>query len=385
MSKKAGVTDVEVRLCDAFAKHLEENGVKITQKETLAERVSFGLPALDLITGGGVPVGMLTMLWGQEGSGKTTTALYLAREFINEGKRRGERLAVAWIDAERTFDSAYAESLGIDLDHIVLHRPQDGETAEETLEKVVGVAKLSHLSRLDARVGLIVIDSMNALSTARSMEAGMTDKDMGSSAKLWTNFCRQFPAPIDSHNIALVMIAQMRKNLGQMYGNPDTMSGGEALKHMTRLRIKFKASGEKKKGDKVVATILKPVVVKSSVFGAVMKGTAEMEMRRYPHTYIDPVPQLVSVGQELSILTNAKGERAGSGYWFFEGEQLTIGFDKVVEHVRQSPELLQLLAIRVREAIQGIVHRGEGLPVLTADGPDAEDDFLSNGESAEGD
>lgn len=361
-----------------LVQEFHEIGVDLNTSRLTAPRISTGLPALDLVTGGGFPRRMLTTVWGTEGGGKSTITLYTARELIESTKAAGKPEIVVWFDAERTFDEGYAQSLGVDTDWLVPHRPKKGESAEETLELLLKVANNPNLK--SGRVGMIVIDSKDALSTARALEAGMKDSDMGNSPKMWTNFCRKFHAPIDLNDIALVIVSQMRKNIGQMYGDPSTMSGGMALMHMTRLRVRARAAGEIRKGKDVVGTKLEFVITKASVYGATYKGKAEMEFRRKPTAYIDPIPQLVWVGQQLLVLTNAKGEKAGSGYWMLGEHQIAIGQDKVVEAVRGDERLHGKLAISVASAIADRINRQEALPVETDESASDDEELSEQGE-----
>lgn len=214
------------------------------------EHISTGNIAIDDLTGiGGIPRGRITEVYGPESGGKTTLCLMA----IAEAQRAGG--VAAMVDAEHALDLNYAKALGVDTDKLLVSQPDNGEQALEIVELLVR----------SGAVAIVVVDSVAALVPAAELEGDMGDAQMGLQARLMSQACRKLTQAVSKTKTALVFINQVRDKIGVMFGNPETTTGGRALKFYSSLRIDIRRIGQKKKGDVVIGALTKIKTVKNKM------------------------------------------------------------------------------------------------------------------------
>ena len=277
--------------------------------------ISTGSLALDLALGvGGVPRGRIIEIYGPESSGKTTLTLSIIKEVQKGGG------VAAFIDAEHAFDSSYAKKVGIKLEDLLISQPDTGEQALEITETLV---------RSNA-VDLVVIDSVAALTPRAEIEGDMGDSHMGLQARLMSQALRKLTAAISKSKTCVIFINQIRMKIGVMFGNPETTTGGNALKFYASVRIDLRRIEAIKRGDEFIGNRIRAKVVKNKV--APPFRDAEMEI--YFDEGISRTSDVMDVGVKAEVI-----QKMGS--WFsFENDKLGQGRDGVKKFLQDNPKVL---------------------------------------------
>ena len=291
------------------------------------ETISSGSLGLDIALGvGGYPRGRVIEIFGPESSGKTTLTLHA----IAEAQKAGG--IAAFIDAEHAFDRFYAEKLGIDVDNLIISQPDNGEQALEITENLIR----------SGAIDIVVIDSVAALTPRSEIECEMGDSKMGLHARLMSQALRKLTGTISKTNCTVIFINQLREKIGVMFGNPETTTGGNALKFYASVRLDIRKKSQIKDGEKVIGTGAKVKVVKNKVAPPFM--TAEFDIM-YGEG-ISKVGEIVDLGVEYEIIKK-------SGSWFSYGEtKLGQGRDAVKSLLKDNPELAKELETKILEQIK---------------------------------
>lgn len=289
--------------------------------------ISTGSLGLDMALGvGGIPKGRVIEVYGPESSGKTTLAMHC----IAEAQKKGGLAAI--IDAEHAFDKTYAEKLGIDTENLLISQPDNGEQALEIAE---------HLIRSGA-IDIIVIDSVAALVPRSELEGEMGDSKMGLQARLMSQALRKLTGAINKTGCACIFINQLREKIGVMFGNPETTTGGNALKFYASIRLDIRRIGQIKEGaDNVIGNRTKVKVVKNKV-------APPFKVVEFDIMYgkgISKSGEIVDIGVELDVIKK-------SGSWFSYNEnKLGQGRDAVKEIIEDNPELMEELEKKIKDKI----------------------------------
>ncbi|MCU4175563.1 recombinase RecA [Carboxylicivirga sp. N1Y90] len=285
-----------------------------------------GSIALNLALGvGGLPRGRVIEIYGPESSGKTTLAIHA----IAEAQKQGG--IAAFIDAEHAFDRFYAEKLGVDLENLLISQPDNGEQALEIADQLIS----------SSAIDIIVIDSVAALTPKAEIEGDMGDSRMGLQARLMSQALRKLTSTINKTNTTCIFINQLREKIGVMFGNPETTTGGNALKFYASVRLDIRRVTQIKDGENVVGSLTRVKVVKNKVAPPFKK--AEFEIR-YGEG-ISRVGEVLDLGVNLEIVKK-------SGSWFSYGEtKLGQGREAVKEVIKDNPELAEELEQKIMAAI----------------------------------
>jgi len=290
------------------------------------EAIPTGSLGLDVALGiGGFPRGRVIEIYGPESSGKTTLAIHA----IAEAQKKGGM--AAFIDAEHAFDRYYAEKLGVDTENLLISQPDNGEQALEITDSLIRSGALD----------IIVIDSVAALTPKSEIEGEMGDSKMGLHARLMSQALRKLTGTISKTGTTCIFINQLREKIGVMFGNPETTTGGNALKFYASVRIDIRRSSQIKDTEKVLGNRVKIKVVKNKV--APPFRTAELDII-YGEGF-SKVGELVDLGVEFGIVKK-------SGSWFSYGEtKLGQGRESVKQLLKDNPELAEELEIKIKDAI----------------------------------
>ncbi|HEX5655435.1 MAG TPA: recombinase RecA [Chitinophagaceae bacterium] len=295
--------------------------------EVLQEVISTGSIGLDVALGiGGLPRGRVVEIYGPESSGKTTVATHV----IAEAQKKGGMCAI--IDAEHAFDSAYAQKLGVDVDNLLISQPDYGEQALEIADRLI----------LSGALDVVVIDSVAALVPKSELEGEMGDSKMGLHARLMSQALRKLTATISKTNTICIFINQLREKIGVMFGNPETTTGGNALKFYASVRLDIRRSTQIKDGDEAVGNRVKVKVVKNKV--APPFRSAEFDI--IFGEGISKTGEILDMGTELGIVQK-------SGSWFsYNNDKLGQGRDSVKQLLIDNPELSKEIEGKIREKIK---------------------------------
>ena len=287
------------------------------------QAVSTGSLSLDMALGiGGVPKGRIVEIFGPESSGKTTVALHIIAEVQKAG---GE---AAFIDAEHALDPVYAKALGVDINNLLVSQPDCGEDALSITES---------LARSGA-IDVIVIDSVAALVPKQEIDGDMGASNMGVQAKLMSQAMRKLNAVISKNNCVVVFINQLRDKIGVVYGNPETTTGGKALKFYASVRIDIRRTEQLKNGSEIVGNRVKCKIVKNKV--APPFKTAEFDIM-YGQG-ISRLSEVIDFAVMMDIIKK-------SGSWFsYEGERLCQGKDNVRKILEENPALAEEIEAKIR-------------------------------------
>ncbi len=297
------------------------------------ESVSTGSISLDMALGiGGLPKGRIVEIFGPESSGKTTIALHTVAEVQKAG---GE---AAFIDAEHALDPVYAKNLGVNIDELLVSQPDSGEQALEICEALVR----------SGAVDIIVIDSVAALVPQQELEGDMGSSHVGLHARLMSQALRKLSGAIANSNCIVIFINQLREKVGVMYGNPETTTGGRALKFYASVRIDVRKSDTLKNGSVPYGTKVKCKIVKNKV--APPFKVAEFEMLFGKG--ISKSGEIVDMGIELGVI-----EKSGS-WFYYEGERIAQGKENARKFFEDNPETLAQVEQKIKD--------------LKANGPDEE-------------
>jgi recombination protein RecA len=290
------------------------------------EVISTGSIGLDTALGiGGVPKGRVIEIYGPESSGKTTLAIHI----IAEAQKKGGMCA--FIDAEHAFDSTYAQKLGVDIDNLLISQPDYGEQALEIADRLI----------LSGALDVVVIDSVAALVPKGELEGEMGDSKMGLQARLMSQALRKLTATISKTNTVCIFINQLREKIGVMFGNPETTTGGNALKFYASVRLDIRRAAQIKDGDEAIGNRVKVKVVKNKV-------APPFRATEFDIIYgegISKVGEIIDMGVELGIVNK-------SGSWFsYDTNKLGQGREAVKSLLTDNPELAKEIEAKIRAKI----------------------------------
>lgn len=288
--------------------------------------ISSGSIGLNAALGvGGYPRGRVIEIYGPESSGKTTLAIHA----IAEAQKAGG--VAAFIDAEHAFDRFYAAKLGVDIDNLLISQPDSGEQALEITEQLIR----------SSAIDIIVIDSVAALTPKAELEGEMGDSKMGLQARLMSQALRKLTAAISKTNTTCIFINQLREKIGVMFGNPETTTGGNALKFYASVRLDIRRIGSLKEGEDVVGNQTRVKVVKNKVAPPFRKAEFDIMYGEG----ISRVGEIVDMGSELNVIKK-------SGSWYsYNDTRLAQGREGAKTAIKDNPELEQELEKLVFEAL----------------------------------
>jgi len=287
------------------------------------DSISTGSIGLDTALGiGGLPRGRVVEIYGPESSGKTT----LATHVIAEAQKRGGMCAI--VDAEHAFDSSYARKLGVDVDNLLISQPDYGEQALEITDRLI----------LSGALDVVVVDSVAALVPKGELEGEMGDSKMGLQARLMSQALRKLTATISKTNTICIFINQLREKIGVMFGNPETTTGGNALKFYASVRLDIRRAAQIKDGDVAVGNRVKVKVVKNKVAPPFRNTEFDIIFGQG----ISKIGEIIDMGVELGIVGK-------SGSWFsYEGSKLGQGRDAVKSLLTDNPDLANEIEGKIR-------------------------------------
>ncbi|MCX6197048.1 MAG: recombinase RecA [Flavobacteriia bacterium] len=290
------------------------------------EVIPTGSITLDLALGiNGYPKGRVVEIYGPESSGKTTLAIHAIAEVQKQGG------IAAFIDAEHAFDQFYAKKLGVDIANLLISQPDNGEQALEIADNLIR----------SGAVDLVVIDSVAALTPKAEIEGEMGDSQMGLQARLMSKALRKLTGSISKAGCCCIFINQLREKIGVMFGNPETTTGGNALKFYSSVRLDIRRSTQLKDGEEITGNRVKVKVVKNKVAPPFRKAEFDIMYGEG----ISKVGEIIDLGVELNILKK-------SGSWFSYGEtRLGQGRDSIKTLLLDNPELADELEAKIKEAI----------------------------------
>jgi len=296
------------------------------QANVVVDVIPTGCLALDVALGvGGYPRGRVIEIYGPESSGKTTMALHA----IAEAQRLGGQ--AAFVDAEHALDPSYAEKLGVNVEDLLVSQPDSGEQALEVVDM------LTRSGALD----IIVIDSVAALTPRAELEGDMGDSHMGLHARLMSQALRKLTGSISRSKTTIVFINQMRMKIGVMFGNPETTTGGNALKFYASVRLDVRRTGSIKKGEEVLGNETKVKVVKN-------KMAPPFKIAKFSIMYGEGVShagEVLDMGVEHGLVDK-------SGAWYARGtERIGQGRENAIQYLKEHPEMLNEIEIQVREKL----------------------------------
>lgn len=291
------------------------------------EVIPTGSLALDAALGvGGYPKGRIIEIYGPESSGKTTLAIHAIAEAQKEGG------IAAFIDAEHAFDRFYAQKLGVDVDELLISQPDNGEQALDIADQLIR----------SSAIDIIVIDSVAALTPKAEINGDMGDNRVGLQARLMSQALRKLTATISKTNTTCIFINQLREKIGIMFGNPETTTGGNALKFYASVRLDIRRVTTLKDGDTPIGNQVRVKIVKNKVAPPFRKAEFEITFGEG----ISHVGEIVDLGVELDIIKK-------SGSWFSYGEtRLGQGRDAVKKVIKDNPELAEELEQKIAEALK---------------------------------
>jgi recombination protein RecA len=291
------------------------------------EVISSGSIGLDIALGvGGLPRGRIIEIYGPESSGKTTIAIHV----IAEAQKLGGMCAI--IDAEHAFDSLYAQKLGVDVDNLLVSQPDYGEQGLEIADRLI----------LSGALDVVVIDSVAALVPKGELEGEMGDTKMGLQARLMSQALRKLTATISKTNTICIFINQLREKIGVMFGNPETTTGGNALKFYASIRLDIRRIAQIKDGEEAVGNRVKVKVVKNKVAPPFRNAEFDIIFGEG----ISKTGEILDMGVELGVVQK-------SGSWFsYNSDKLGQGRDAVKQLLVDNPELAKEIEAKIREKIK---------------------------------
>ena len=297
------------------------------EKIEKVEVIPTGSIALNAALGvGGYPKGRIIEIFGPESSGKTTLAIHA----IAEAQKAGG--IAAFIDAEHAFDRFYAANLGVDIDNLLIAQPDNGEQALEIADQLIR----------SSAVDIVVVDSVAALTPKKEIEGDMGDNVVGLQARLMSQALRKLTSTISKTNTTCIFINQLREKIGVMFGNPETTTGGNALKFYASVRLDIRRVTSIKDGDNVVGNQVRVKIVKNKVAPPFRKAEFEITFGEG----ISRVGEIVDLGVEYGIIQK-------SGSWFsYNDTRLAQGRDATKQVIKDNPELAEELEAKIMEAIK---------------------------------
>jgi len=298
-----------------------------TGKVAAIPAISTGSLGLDAALGiGGLPRGRIVEIYGPESSGKTTLSLHV----IAEAQKKGG--VCAFVDAEHALDPEYARRIGVKLDELLISQPDTGEQALEIVESLVR----------SGNVDVIVVDSVAALTPKDEIEGDMGQAQMGKQARLMSQALRKLTAITSKSKTLIIFINQIRMQLGVMFGNPETTTGGKALKFYTSVRLDIRRIASIKKGEEVVGGRVRVKVVKNKV--AAPFKTTEFDLLY--NEGISREGELIALGEKYDIV-----EKSGATYKM-GGEKLAVGYDATRTYLRENKQVANELLKQIREKLK---------------------------------
>ena len=290
------------------------------------EVIPTGSVALDTALGvGGYPRGRIIEIYGPESSGKTTLAIHA----IAEAQKQGG--IAAFIDAEHAFDRFYAEKLGVDVDNLWVSQPDNGEQALEIADQLIR----------SSAIDILVVDSVAALTPKKEIEGDMGDSAVGLQARLMSQALRKLTSTIAKTNTCCIFINQLREKIGMMFGNPETTTGGNALKFYSSVRLDIRRITSIKDGDQVIGNQVRVKIVKNKVAPPFRKAEFEITFGEG----ISKIGEIVDLGVQYGIIQK-------SGSWFsYNGTKLAQGRDATKAMIKDNPELAEELEGLIKNAI----------------------------------
>lgn len=285
-----------------------------------------GSLTLDLALGvGGLPKGRVVEIYGPESSGKTTLAIHAIAEVQKQGG------IAAIVDAEHAFDQFYAAKLGVDVENLLISQPDNGEQALEIADNLIR----------SGAIDLLVVDSVAALTPKAEIEGEMGDSQMGLQARLMSKALRKLTGSINKANCCCIFINQLREKIGVMFGNPETTTGGNALKFYSSVRIDIRRANQIKDGEDVIGNRTRVKIVKNKVAPPFKRAEFDIMYGEG----ISKVGEILDLGVEMGIINK-------SGSWFSYGEtRLGQGRDAVKGIIKDNPELMEELEARIKDAL----------------------------------
>lgn len=295
--------------------------------DTSIEVIPTGCLALDLALGiGGMPRGRMIEIYGPESSGKTTVALHV----VAEAQKRGG--IAAFIDAEHALDPVYAKALGVDLDNLYVSQPDTGEQALDIADSLVR----------SSAVDIIVIDSVAALTPKAEIEGDMGESHMGLQARLMSQALRKLTPIVNKSKTCVIFINQLREKIGVMFGNPETTTGGKALKFYASIRIDVRKADALKDSEGLVGNRTKAKIVKN-------KLSPPFKLAEFDIIYGEGISQagcILDLGVQYDIIGK-------SGSWFsYNGEKVAQGREKMREYLKTNPDVMAEIEGKIREAVK---------------------------------
>ena len=299
------------------------------EKVANVDVIPTGSIGLDMALGvGGYPRGRITEIFGPESSGKTTLAIHA----IAEAQKQGG--IAAFIDAEHAFDRFYAEKLGVDVDNLYISQPDNGEQALQIADQLIS----------SSAIDILVVDSVAALTPKKEIDGDMGDSAVGLQARLMSQALRKLTGTISKTNTCCIFINQLREKIGVMFGNPETTTGGNALKFYASVRLDIRRVTSLKDGDNVIGNHVRVKVVKNKVAPPFRKTEFDILFG----VGINKVGELLDLGVEQDIINK-------SGSWFsYNGSKLAQGRDATMALLRDNPELCDEIEKQVMEKISEV-------------------------------
>ncbi len=325
--ERSEVGDVMGEIQDRFG---EGSIMKLGEiKNVDVASISTGSPSLDIALGiGGVPRGRIVEIYGPESSGKTTLSLHIIANAQKDGG------SAAFVDAEHAMDPSYAKKIGVNIDDLLISQPDAGEQALEIVETLV---------RSNA-VDVVVVDSVAALTPRAEIEGEMGDSHMGLQARLMSQALRKLTSIVAKSNVLVIFINQIRMKIGVMFGNPETTTGGNALKFYSSVRIEVRRSAQIKQGENIVGNRVKVKVVKNKV--APPFQVAEFDIMY--NEGISKEGDLVDTGAKYEVL-----KKAGSWYQYGD-EKIGQGREQAKKYLKENPKVAKEIYRLIRKKVKEI-------------------------------
>lgn len=328
-----GVNAEKLKVLNSTLEKLEKQfgkGAIMRMGETKVDEmdvISTGSIGLDVALGvGGLPKGRIIEIYGPESSGKTTLAIHV----IAEAQKQGG--IAAFIDAEHAFDRFYAEKLGVDTSNLLISQPDNGEQALEIADNLIR----------SGAIDIIVIDSVAALTPKSEIEGDMGDSKVGLQARLMSQALRKLTATINKTGCCCIFINQLREKIGVLFGNPETTTGGNALKFYASVRLDIRRQAQIKDGDQSIGNHVKVKVVKNKVAPPFRQTEFDIMFGEG----ISKRGEIIDLGVEYNVIKK-------SGSWFsYEDSKLAQGREAVKQLLADNPELCDDLEAKIREAIK---------------------------------
>lgn len=311
------------------------------------EAISTGSIGLDVALGiGGLPKGRVVEIYGPESSGKTTLTL----QVIAEAQKVGG--TCAFVDAEHALDPSYAEKLGVDVDELLVSQPDTGEQALEITDMLVR----------SGAVSVVVVDSVAALTPKAEIEGEMGDSHMGLQARLLSQALRKLTANIKRSNTLVIFINQLRMKIGVMFGNPETTTGGNALKFYSSVRLDIRRTGAIKKGEEIVGNETKVKVVKNKV----APPFKQAEFQILYGQGINQLGEVLDLGVQQGLVDK-------SGAWYaYQGDKIGQGKQNACDYLAEHPDVAQAIEKEIRARLLNVVTPASE-EAAVAEGDEAQD------------